>query len=64
MLKKKLLDILACPICKSNVQLDDSQEQLNCSACQIAFPVKNGFPVMLKEEAKPLKDSTEANHTS
>jgi uncharacterized protein YbaR (Trm112 family) len=50
----RLLDILACPICKSPLKYDKQGEQLICRADRLAFPVRDGIPVMLEEEARPL----------
>lgn len=50
----RLLDILACPICKSSLKYDKGSEQLVCRADRLAFPVRDGIPVMLEEEAKQL----------
>ena len=53
-LDKKLLDILACPICKGPVQWRREAEVLVCRADRLAFPVRDGIPVMLEEEARLL----------
>jgi uncharacterized protein YbaR (Trm112 family) len=50
----RLLDILACPICKSPLRYDKAGEQLICRADRLAFQVRDGIPVMLEEEAKQL----------
>jgi uncharacterized protein len=50
----RLLDILACPICKSPLRFDRDTQQLICRADRLAFPVRDGIPVMLEEEAKAL----------
>ena len=50
----RLLDILACPLCKSPLKYDKQSEQLICRADRLAFPVRDGIPVMLEEEAKTL----------
>jgi uncharacterized protein YbaR (Trm112 family) len=50
----RLLDILACPLCKSPLKYDKPQQLLICRADRLAFPVRDGIPVMLEEEAKPL----------
>lgn len=50
----RLLDILACPICKSPLKYDKPTQQLICRADRLAFPVRDGIPVMLEEEAKQL----------
>jgi uncharacterized protein YbaR (Trm112 family) len=53
-LDKKLLDILACPVCKGPLTWHPDAQQLVCRAERLAYPVRNGSPVMLKEEARPL----------
>jgi uncharacterized protein YbaR (Trm112 family) len=51
---KKLLDILACPICKGKlVYLKDAKE-LICKADRLAFPIRDDIPVMLEDEARAL----------
>ncbi len=50
----RLLDILACPICKSPLRYDKPSQQLICRADRLAFPVRDGIPVMLEEEARQL----------
>lgn len=54
MLDEKLLDILACPLCKSNVQLSADKKELICKADGLAFPINDGIPVMLEEQARTL----------
>lgn len=53
-LSKDLLDILACPQCKGGVVPDEKHEKLTCDACKLAYPVRDGIPVMLIDEAQPL----------
>jgi uncharacterized protein YbaR (Trm112 family) len=53
---KKLLDILACPICKSTLIYKQEAEELLCKADRLAFPVKDGIPVMLAPEARELTE--------
>ena len=55
----RLLDILACPVCKSPLKYDKSSEQLICKADRLAYPVRDGIPVMLEEEAKQLPPNDE-----
>lgn len=50
----RLLDILACPICKSPLQYDKRGQQLICRADRLAFPIRDGIPVMLEDEAQQL----------
>ena len=52
---KRLLDILVCPICKSPLQHDASQNELICAADKLAFPIREGIPVMLVAEARKLE---------
>lgn len=47
---EKLLEILACPVCKVSVTLKDDN-RLVCPQCRRAYPVKEGIPVMLVDEA-------------
>jgi uncharacterized protein YbaR (Trm112 family) len=53
-ISKELLDILACPKCKGDVQLTDKQDGLVCNACKLLYPIKDDIPVMLIDEALPL----------
>ncbi len=56
---KKLLDILACPICKGKlVYLKDAKE-LICKADRLAFPIRDDIPVMLEDEARTLSADEE-----
>ena len=55
----KLLEILVCPLCKGPlVHLKDRQE-LVCKADRLAFPIRDGIPVMLEEEARRLAETEE-----
>jgi uncharacterized protein YbaR (Trm112 family) len=55
----KLLDILVCPLCKGPlVHLKDRQE-LICKADRLAFPIRDGIPVMLEDEARRLEETEE-----
>ncbi len=55
-LNQKLLDILACPKCKGDLDLTEQQDGLVCPACKLKYPIREGIPVMLIEEAQPLND--------
>jgi uncharacterized protein YbaR (Trm112 family) len=50
----KLLDILACPICKGPLQYSKLQQVLVCRADRLAYPVRDGIPIMLEEDARRL----------
>ena len=52
---KELLDILACPQCKGEVVPNEQQDKLICSRCQLAYPIRDDIPVMLIDEADPVK---------
>jgi uncharacterized protein YbaR (Trm112 family) len=54
MIDKKLLDILACPLCKSPLIYDKSKQELICRADRLAFPIRDDIPVMLEDEAREL----------
>ena len=53
---KKLLDILACPLCKSPLIYHKDQQELICKADHLAFPIRDDIPVMLEDEARRLSD--------
>jgi len=50
-----LLDILACPKCKGELRLTERQDGLACEACKLLYPIKEDIPIMLIDEALPLK---------
>ncbi|MBL6899879.1 Trm112 family protein [Gammaproteobacteria bacterium] len=51
---KKLLDILVCPVSKG--PLEQIGDELVCQTSKLAYPIKDGIPVMLPEEARNLSD--------
>ena len=51
---KRLLDILVCPLCKSQLHLDASKGELICKADRLAYPIRDDVPVMLVDEARIL----------
>ena len=50
----KLLDILACPICKGALVYKKEQQELICKLDRLAFQIKDGIPVMLEDQARKL----------
>jgi uncharacterized protein YbaR (Trm112 family) len=58
----ELLEIQVCPKCKGELAVrrapDGEEQSLDCAACKLAYPVEDGIPVMLVEEAKPLLAGT------
>jgi len=53
-ISEHLMDILACPQCKRPVTLAPGGDFIICSACAVKYPVRDGIPVMLVDEAVPL----------
>ncbi len=51
---KKLIAMLACPVCKGDLKLDRERNEMVCYADGMAFPIREGIPVMLASEARTL----------
>ena len=51
----RLLDILACPVCKGPLKHQRDAKVLVCRADRLAFPIREGVPMMLEEDARPLQ---------
>lgn len=49
---KFLLDILACPLCKGRLNYDKKAQELICKFDRMAYPIRDGIPVMLEQEAR------------
>lgn len=56
----KLLEILVCPLCKGPLQYDKQAQELVCNADHLAFPIRDGIPVMLQDEARSLDQDVSA----
>jgi hypothetical protein len=54
MIDKRLLSILVCPVTKAPVEYDKDKDELVCRASGLAYPVRDGIPVMLESEARQL----------
>ncbi|MFN3630470.1 MAG: Trm112 family protein [Casimicrobiaceae bacterium] len=52
----KLLEILVCPVTKGPLVYDREREELLSRSARLAYPIRDGIPVMLEEEARPLTD--------
>ncbi len=50
----RLLDILVCPICTGPLDFLKDRQELVCKADRLAFPIRDGIPVMLEEEARQM----------
>ncbi|QFU22303.1 Trm112 family protein [Shewanella eurypsychrophilus] len=53
---KKLLEIVACPVCKGKLDYDKAKQQLICKADRLAYAINDGIPVLLENMAEPWKD--------
>ena len=56
----KLIDLLVCPLCKGPLTLVRERSELVCPADRLAFPLRDGIPVMLENEARALDPQEEA----
>jgi uncharacterized protein YbaR (Trm112 family) len=54
MIDKKLLSILVCPVSKAPLDYDEEKQELLCKASGLAYPVRDGIPVMLENEARQM----------
>ena len=52
MLDKKLLEVLACPACKGNLEYDQKNQKLICLSCRLKYKIEDEIPIMLVEEAE------------
>ena len=53
-LAPELLEILVCPKCKGELEHREAPEALICRACRLEYPVEDGIPIMLIDEAKKI----------
>lgn len=54
-MEPRLLEILVCPLCKGKLQHNRDKQELICRADALAFPIRDGIPVMLEAEARTLE---------
>ncbi len=52
----KLLEILVCPLTKTTLRYDQKAQELISDQAKLAYPIRDGIPVMLVDEARPLKN--------
>jgi hypothetical protein len=52
----KLLEILVCPVTKSTLHYDAARQELVSRAARLAYPIRDGIPVMITDEARELQD--------
>jgi uncharacterized protein YbaR (Trm112 family) len=55
----KLLEILACPVCKSPLVYKKTEQELVCKPCRLAYTIKDGIPVMLEDQARKIAATEE-----
>lgn len=61
----KLLELLACPLCRGDLHLDETHPALICPACGVSYPIKDEIPILLPEQAEhfqPEKGSPDNAH--
>jgi uncharacterized protein len=51
---EQLLQILACPKCKGELEYREQEQSLICHACGLRYPVRDDIPILLVDEATPL----------
>jgi uncharacterized protein YbaR (Trm112 family) len=51
----KLLEILVCPVTKASLEYDAEAQELISRAARLAYPIRDGIPIMLPEEARPIE---------
>ena len=51
---QQLLEILVCPKCRGELEYRAAESTLTCHQCRLVYPVRDGIPIMLIDEAKPL----------
>jgi uncharacterized protein YbaR (Trm112 family) len=63
MIDKKLLSILVCPVSKGELEYRPEQQELVCWESRLAYPIRDGIPVMLEHEARKLSaEEIEGHH--
>lgn len=53
-MKAGLLEILVCPLCKGPLKYDREKQELICRPDRLAYPIRNGIPIMLDNQARVL----------
>lgn len=53
----KLLELLVCPVTKGSLRYDQERQELISQSARLAYPVRDGMPILLENEARPLEDS-------
>ncbi|PLX66389.1 MAG: hypothetical protein C0602_12070 [Denitrovibrio sp.] len=58
MIKKELLDVLACPKCKESIRVSKDEKHIVCDPCGLLYEIREDIPVMLIDEAKQVEDTS------
>lgn len=61
---KQLLDILVCPVTKGPLKYDKERQELISTSARLAYPIRDGIPVMLEDEARAITDEEYENYKS
>lgn len=56
----RLLDVLVCPICKGPLEFDKAAKELICKADKLAFPIRDGIPIMWEDQARRIDADTQS----
>ncbi len=56
-IKNELLEIICCPVCKSNLKLDESGDFLICDKCKVKYPIEDDIPILLADKAVSLNEN-------
>jgi uncharacterized protein YbaR (Trm112 family) len=59
----KLLEILVCPLTKAPLRYDREAQELISEEAGLAYPIRDGIPIMLVDEARPLRDQEKGDET-
>lgn len=54
---RKLLELLVCPVTKTNLIYDEQNQELISIAARLAYPIRQGIPIMLGDEARVMSDA-------
>ena len=61
-MNKKLMQILVCPVCKGKLQYIKKQNEMLCQKDGLAYPVREGIPVLLKVDARKVESTSSINN--
>ena len=57
-MNKELLNFLVCPVSGGDLVYDIGLDELHCEKSQLAYPIKDGIPIMIPEEARQMVENT------